>query len=380
MIKENKSLEGFEGFEEMSSEVDFFSQTQDTDVSTDTKSVIDEISKDDISSEENKNVEVTSATEKDDLFSDKTILDDNEEEEAEVKTDSNISILNKLKEKGFIEFELEEGEELTEELAEELLEDKFEESVENKVKELVNDLPDEKKQAVQYLLKGGSLTDLISAFSSNDVSIDLNINLEKEETQISTLKKLLKLEDKDDEEIETEIEFLKDSGKLKLITEKKFNKYKKEIEEDQRDFLAEQEDRKEKERIAIRESKAKISTFLTKNVEVDGITFTKEDKKSLPSYMNDKTVKLQNGTLITEMQKQLFYDIPKNDKALIQLATLLKNRNEDGTFNFDSIAKSARTKVTQEVRKEIRRGQSIPGNSTITGKESVKSLADYFTK
>jgi hypothetical protein len=97
--------------------------------------------------------------------------------------------------------------------------------------------------------------------------------------------------------------------------------------------------------------------------------------------MNDKTVKLQNGTTITQMQKELFYDLPKNEKALIQLATLLKNRNEDGSFNFDSIVKSTKTKVVQEVRQELRRNKSsILGNSTTQSKQSDKSLADYFMK
>ena len=114
---------------------------------------------------------------------------------------------------------------------------------------------------------------------------------------------------------------------------------------------------------------------------LNGVSFSKEDKKELPSYMNDRTVKLQNGTVITQMQKELFYDLPRNEKALIQLATLLKNRNDDGTFNFDSIVKSTKTKVTQEVRQEIRRNKSsIPGSLTSKSNEANKSLAEYFTK
>lgn len=389
MINEENNLDDF-SFTEMSSEVDFFNQEEiDTGKDkTDVISVIEEISKDDELGEEGKDKGTNPPVTKEvDLFGEDTVNtkpEGSEEEEEEDTTSAidnpNTFILNKLKEKGLIDFELEENEELTEELAEELLVDKFDESVENKVAELMTELPDEKKQAVQFLLKGGNLSDLANAFS-NDASIDLNVDLEKEEVQLSVLKKLLKLEDKDDEEIEAEIEFLKDSGKLKTMTEKKFNKYKKEVEEDQKEFLDSQETAKEEEKKAIKLAKGKIASFLTENEAVNGIKFSKDDKKILPSYMNDKSIKLQNGSFITQMQKELFYDLPKNQEALIQLATLLKNRNEDGSFNFESIVKDTRTKVTREVKQNVRRDNtSIPGNSTIKGKESNKSLSDYFDK
>ena len=384
MINEdtNKSLDGFGGWSDLTPENDFFSQEVIED-KTDAKSVLNELEK-----ENNPEVKTgDDEKQENNLFDDEQEIE-NEERKEKTTTDDepvdeksqNIFILNKLKEKGFIDFELEEGEELTDELAEELIEEKFDESVDLKVKELMSELPDDKKQAVQFLVKGGNLTDLIEALTNNDVTIKLDIDLEKEENQISTLKKLLKLEDKDDEEIETEIEYLKDSGKLKLMTEKKFTKYKAEQKLRQEELVREQEQAIENEKKVIKQSKQKISTFLSSNEEVDGIKFSRDDKKNLPSYMNDKTVKLGNGATITEMQKELFYDLPKNEKALIQLATLLRNRNEDGTFNFDSIVKSSKTKVAQEVRSTIRRAdKSIPGNSTSRNtKQDSKSLSDYF--
>jgi hypothetical protein len=384
MINEdtNKNLDGFGGWGDLQPETDFFSQEVIED-KTDAKSVIEELKKD----EKVEETKQKSVKEEENLFSETEIenedfVDDkNKDDNPDViaEKSQNIFILNKLKEKGFIDYELEEGEELTDELAEELIEEKFDESVDLKVQELLTELPDDKKQVVQFLIKGGNLDELIDTLTSDNISIKLDIDLEKEENQISTLKKLLKLEDKDEEEIETEIEYLKDSGKLKLMTEKKFNKYKAEQKNRQEELVKEQEEALENEKKVIKQSKLKISTFLTSNEEVDGIKFSKDDKKQLPSYMNDKTIKLGNGTTITQMQKELFYDLPKNEKALIQLATLLKNRNEDGTFNFESIVKSSKTKVAQEVRSEIRRNNtSIPGNSTNKNNKSDKSLSDYF--
>lgn len=377
MINENtnNNLDGFGGWGDLEPETDFFSQEVIED-KTDVKAVIDELKKED-EVEETENLFSETEIENEEFIENKN--EENENNNDVTEKSPNIFILNKLKEKGFIDYELEEGEELTDELAEELIEEKFDESVDLKVQELMTELSDDKKQAVQFLVKGGNLTDLVEALTNNDVTIKLDVDLEKEENQISTLKKLLKLEDKDEEEIETEIEYLKDSGKLKLMTEKKFNKYKAEQKTRQEELVREQAEAIENEKKAIKQSKLKISTFLTSNEEVDGIKFSKDDKKQLPSYMNDKTVKLGNGTTITQMQKELFYDLPKNEKALIQLATLLKNRNEDGTFNFDSIAKSSKTKVAQEVRSEIRRNNtSIPGNSTNKNNKSEKSLSDYF--
>ena len=264
------------------------------------------------------------------------------------------------------------------ELADELIEDKWEESVDNKVKELLTTLPEKARNIIQYAINGGNVDEYLESLTS-DVGLPLDVNLEKEENQILVLKHLLRLEDKDEEEIETEIDYLKDSGKLKSISEKKFNKYKSEIESTEKDLLRQQELAREAEKKAIKEAKARVSTFVSTNDEIEGIKFTKEDKKVLASYMNDKVVKLNNGNTLTTMQKELFIDLPKNEKALIQLATLLRNRNEDGTFNFESIIKKATTEVSQTVRQNLRRNKtSIPASTTSKPKQSEKSLADYF--
>ena len=380
MIGDEKTLEGFDGWEELSTETDFFAQTAAEEVKTDAVSVIEKISSEE--EEENKNKNKDESIEKD-LFEEEETIENQErlvddEEDEDLPKGSNITILNSLKEKGLIDFELEEGEELDEELADELIEDKWEESVDNKVKELLTTLPEKARNIIQYAINGGNVDEYLESLTS-DVGLPLDVNLEKEENQILVLKHLLRLEDKDEEEIETEIDYLKDSGKLKSISEKKFNKYKSEIESTEKDLLNQQELAREAEKKAIKEAKARVSTFVSTNDEIEGIKFTKEDKKVLASYMNDKVVKLNNGNTLTTMQKELFIDLPKNEKALIQLATLLRNRNEDGTFNFESIIKKATTEVSQTVRQNLRRNKtSIPASTTSKPKQSEKSLADYF--
>lgn len=384
MITESNNLDNFGGWGQSPDDTDFFSQQEEgTEISTETKDVLEKVLEDENKGTVKDPKHETEVSEEKDLFSEESnenLEEEKDEDEKEVVNESpNIFILNKLKEKGFIDYKLEEGEELTEELAEELIEEKFDESVDAKVDELMKELPDSKKQIISYLIKGGNVEELISTLSSGGSGLKMDIDLEKEENQISAMKELLKLEDKDDEEIETEIEFLKDSGKLKAMAEKKFGKYKTEFEKNQRKLVEQQTKQKETEKELIKEAKQKVVTFLTTNAKDSEISFSKDDVKQLPSFMNDKNVKLQNGTTITEMQKVLFYDLPKNDKAFIQLATLLKNRNEDGTFNFTSIEKSSKTKVTQEVRNNIRNNKtSIPGSSTTKSKENNKSLFEYF--
>ena len=129
----------------------------------------------------------------------------------------------------------------------------------------------------------------------------------------------------------------------------------------------------------VRESKRKLTEFLNSTDDVGGIQTSKEEKKTIPSYMNDRVYKLQNGSEISEMQKELYYELPKNETAMLQLALLLKNRNEDGTFNFTAIANTVGTKITKDIKKEIRRGNSSKPGSTEGKYRRSKSLASYFS-
>ena len=68
---------------------------------------------------------------------------------------TNISALNLLKERGLVEFELDEGQELTEEIAENLIEDSFEDRIEGRISEIISELPDVVKELVKFSTNGG---------------------------------------------------------------------------------------------------------------------------------------------------------------------------------------------------------------------------------
>jgi hypothetical protein len=283
-----------------------------------------------------------------------------------------------LKDKGLINFELEEGTEMTEEEADELLIEKFEESIDNRVKELMEELPQVAKDLLQFSLKGGNPYEFINTLAEAQIDLSEDIDLTDEDTQLDVMRELLRLEGKDEEEVETELEFLKDSNKLATMAEKKYAKYKAEEEANRARIVKQQALAKEAEKTAIKEAKVKIATMLSTSSDIAGLSLTTKDVKEIPSYMNDRTVKLNNGNVITQMQKELFYDIPKNEKALVQLASLLRNRNADGTFNFESLVAKAESKVASKIKDNLRRSKSsIPSNSRGAGSPK-KALSDYF--
>ena len=381
----NESLENFSGWDDQGQEQDFFGMLE---TASPEEVIVEETEVVETPTDE---VEETAEEKKDkpaekDFFSmseteQSTETEEEEEEEQEQGKTGSIGTANFLKEKGLIEFELEEDEELTEEKASEIIEDKFEEAIELRMKELFEELPSEVKALNNYIIKGGSFNQyLATVMQSQNVGISADIDLTEESNQELVIRQMLKSEEYDQDYIDTQIEFLKDSGKLEAFSKAQFTKWKKDNEAVQTQLAKSQADAALKEKERIRKEKKQDSAFLTENDAIGFLTFSKEDKKQLPSYMNDKTVKLQNGATITQFQKELFYDLTESKEAMIQLAVLMRNRNEDGTFNFESVAKNTKTKVTKEVKENVRRSKSTPNKSGNNSPAKPRSLASYFSE
>lgn len=359
---------------------DFFSEIDNNEPTGDNTSV-EEVIKE-VTKEEDEVVEEQSKVEVDLFEEEDEEIDSSfsEEEDEEVVVNSNISILNSLKERGLVDFELEEGAELTEEMAEELLEDGYEEVIESRIKERLTELPDDAKNIIQFVLKGGSLNEFLNqTMSSTSAKLTQDMDLDDESNQELIVREILAEEDEDEEFIETQIELLKDGDKLKMFAEKKFEKWLKENKLKQTQIVKEQEQRRAELIKNSREAKRKLTTLLSSSEDIGGVEPSKEDRKVLPSFMNDRTIKLQNGAEISEMQKELFYELPKNETAMVQLAILLRSRNEDGTFNFDSIANKVKTKVAKDIKQNVRRGKTAIPKSASKQYKAHKSLADYFS-
>lgn len=269
------------------------------------------------------------------------------------------STVQNLKSLGILDFELNEGVELNNEVAREIFENEMDRALEQRVEKILESLPEDVRALNKYALNGGSLYNYMQQMQNASIyENDLNsLDLDDVEVQESIVRETLKRENPylDDEDIDTQIELFKDRGKLYQIASKKLEAIKS-IEQQRRQQLIEQQ--KEQQRLIAeqtKKAKSEMYDMISQNQEVEGIKFRRDDRNVLPSYVHDKTVKLTNGELITEFQKDLFFEVMSNPKAVVQLATLLKHRNKDNTFNFDSIYKSAETNVVKGIKENVRR-------------------------
>lgn len=308
--------------------------------------------------------------------------EDEEEDEDNPSTKSvknpAVAAANFLKSKGYLE--LEDGEKITEEDAEEFLEIGLEAALDKRLEERIADMPEDAKKLMKYLHNGGTITSYITELASTmGPSYDLTdeINLDDEEDQEAVMRSILAEETDDEDEIEAEIEMYKDSGKLKDKATRAYAKWKKEKEKKEAEMLQNQEKQRREIAEKIRERKAEIGTYLSDPEKLGGLQAPANKEKELPNYMFDKVEKLSNNTVVTRMQKALFYDIPANPVAHTQLAVLLQYRKADGTFDLEIFKKLAESEVTQKVQNNVRRNNTKDGKKKPV-KKSARSLADLF--
>lgn len=355
-----------------------------------TAAVIEEITK------EEDTVERSDEEIADDIFADENeiaeeVIEDEDEGEQDtpetgkdkskktkVEESTTASALSLLKEKGILDFELEEGEELTEDLAEELLEEKFDEAIEGRIEELFTDLPDVVKQMIKFTKDGGDPLAFVNNLSKSvEGGLTSSLDLTKESNQELVMKTMLKKEGYDDEYIDTQIEFLKDSGKLELMSKKQFDVWNKKQTETNEQLVKAQEQKKKEERESVKIKKTQLAASLQTMTDVDGLKLNPKDKRELPSYMHDKTVELTNGSVISSFHKDV-WEALSNETTALQLAKMLRERKQDGSFDFGKIEKNAETKVTRKMKDSVQRNKNITPQVSAAKISSQKSLADYF--
>ncbi len=302
---------------------------------------------------------------------------DNEDPESETEIDS-VATLNALKSRGLLEYELEEGEELTEEKAEAIIEDSFDGMFEERIEELFENVPDILKEMNKFVIKGGDINTYLQTIAAqNSAGLSENMDLEDEANQELVIRHGLKEEGYDDEYIESQIDFLKDSKRMEKHSQTHYKKWNDKRVKEQKALLKAQEDAINADKLQRREHKSKLSTFLKENEEVTGFTVTKEDRKVLPNYMSEKTVQLNNGNQITGMQKDLMR-VLSSPTGSIQMAKLLRTASESGELNFEEIKKDTETKVVKKVRDNVRRSKTSIKTAGSANTKTKKPLAAYF--
>ena len=292
------------------------------------------------------------------------------------QTNSTIAAAQLLMDKGIVDYELEEGEELDEDTALELLEEGFESGVENRISELLGGLPNELQALNKYVLNGGDMNDFLSKMNtmgaSTGITATLDINVEKNQELV--VRQMYKDDGMDDDFIDTQLESLKDTGKLEAFAKKKFEKWKEQDNKASQQAAQQQELQAKAQREKARQYYSSLKTAV--NGEFEGIKLSAKDKNEIPGFMTDRNIKLSNGAVVTPFNQNLM-EVLQNETASIQLAKLLRDRKEDGTFDFSQLEKVAATKVTKEIKDNIRRNKETPRKSTEVSTQS-RSLADYF--
>jgi len=317
-------------------DVDFFGEIQ---------KIQEEVPEEEEKKEEEKSKEEEIEEEK--IFED--LVEEQEENSSETLEKPSTGLKDSLQyliEQGIIE--LDENEELPESVDNDYLTDIIDKSIEKRFEESIKNLPEDLKNIIKYVNNGGSLEDIITILSeSSELSED--IDLSDESNQEKVLRYLLKQEGEDDEIIEANIEFLKDSGKLAAISEKKFEKWKN----DKKTELEMEVENQKKQKQLLKENQIKfkkdISEYLSSNNEIKGLTISKNEEKELPSYISDTSIKLQDGRQITPFYRDLFEALKDREK-IIALAKIIKS-----DFDFSSMKKNIVTKQTQKLKEEIQR-------------------------
>jgi len=375
----------FAGFlDDTSSDMDFFSEEETT---TDTVVTPTEPASDPVPEVDSKGKEDSPEVEQEaSLFEEAEAAEESEapeeesnEEISEVPnlTGESISALTLLKEKGYLGYELEEGEELTEQKAAELIEDSFDNLFEEKLEELFADVPDVVKQMNKFVLKGGDINEFLDTVAvQKSAGISEGLDLTDESNQEMVVRNGLAEEGYDKEYIEAQIDFLKDSKRLEGIAGTHFKKWKTAKSAEQARVLQSNQNAAKAAKQQRRELKNKVTSFLQETEEVSGFSVTRQDRKQLPNYMSDRTIKLENGSQVTGMQRDLMR-VLNSPTGSVQIAKLLQAANEDGVLSFEEIKQQTESKVTEKVRNNVRRNKK----SVISGagsKKTKKPLASYF--
>lgn len=348
--KEQDPFNAF-GWDEETTEVDFFGEIEKSvnpakeeeevsEETTDTKEVEEPEKKEDEveDTEVFKDLEISAEDEEEDIEED--------EEEDSPAPSKNLSSYKHLFDEGILE--LDEDEELPDTIDEKYITSKMEASIEKKFEESIGDLPEEVKNIIKYVHNGGDYRDFINNLNESS-SISEDIDLDDEKNQEKVMRVLLQEDGQDEEEIDTQIEFLKDTGKLSSISQKKFDRWKGNKEKESQKLIEQQKQQKALAKENQLQFKKSISNLLMETEEIKGLSVSQKEIKELPNYISNTSVKLQDGRQITPFYRDLFESL-KDPEKLVALAKLVRN-----DFDFGDIKKGIVTKQTQKLKEDLQR-------------------------
>lgn len=276
-----------------------------------------------------------------------------------------------LKEAGiFKHVELEEGEELDADRFYELQQEEYDKEVEERLSTwATKDLDEDAQAFIKFKLQGGNTSEFFKTYQ-NTSEITLG-DIEDEDYQDSLIRYQLQKEGWDRDEIEDRLEFLTESNKKSKFAEKYHNRLVQEQEQEKQALVKQAEEQKARAKQQEEQFKTSIKETLDTNKEINGIKFSDKDKNGLINFLTKKE-KLEDGRVITGFQRKLSESFSDPKK----IALLAKILNDD--FDFSSFEKSAITKKTKEIKRNIEQRQSMrpSGSGSSSGANSLASLFD----
>lgn len=299
------------------------------------------------------------------------------EEEDKTKKESTTDntfyedVYKDLKEAGiFKHVELEDGEELDADRLYELQQEEIEAEVTSRLDAWASqELDEDAKAFIKFKIQGGDTSEFFKTYQSTS-EITLG-DIEDEDYQDNLIRYQLQKEGWDKDEIEDRLEFLTESNKKSKFAERYHDRLIKEQEKEKQALVKQAEEQKIRAKQQEEQFRASIKDTLDTNKEINGIKFTDKDKNNLINFLTKKE-KLEDGRVITGFQKKLSESF--NDPK--KIALLAKILNDD--FDFSSFEKSAITKKTKEIKRNIEQRQSMrpTGSGSSSGANSLASLFD----
>lgn len=276
-----------------------------------------------------------------------------------------------LKEAGiFKHVELEDGEELDADKLYELQQEEIEAEVTSRLDAWASqELDEDAKAFIKFKIQGGDTSEFFKTYQSTS-EITLG-DIEDEDYQDNLIRYQLQKEGWDKDEIEDRLEFLTESNKKSKFAERYHDRLIKEQEKEKQALVKQAEEQKIRAKQQEEQFRVSIKDTLDTNKEINGIKFTDKDKNNLINFLTKKE-KLEDGRVITGFQKKLSESF--NDPK--KIALLAKILNDD--FDFSSFEKSAITKKTKEIKRNIEQRQSMrpTGSGSSSGANSLASLFD----
>ena len=299
------------------------------------------------------------------------------EEEDKTKKESTTDntfyedVYKDLKEAGiFKHVELEDGEELDADRLFELQQEEIEAEVTSRLDAWASqELDEDAKAFIKFKIQGGDTSEFFKTYQ-NTSEITLG-DIEDEDYQDNLIRYQLQKEGWDKDEIEDRLEFLTESNKKSKFAERYHDRLIKEQEKEKQALVKQAEEQKIRVKQQEEQFRVSIKDTLDTNKEINGIKFTDKDKGNLINFLTKKE-KLEDGRVITGFQRKLSESF--NDPK--KIALLAKILNDD--FDFSSFEKSAITKKTKEIKRNIEQRQSMrpTGSGSSSGANSLASLFD----